>query len=259
MRTLLLLLFALAGAPIAVATAGDEAQAAIEAALAAEAQLDPRTALEHFRRADAARPGDAWIVQKIAKQLSDAAFLEPDREARRRLALEAMEHARRSVELDPCSAVNRLSLSVLYGRLAAYADISTRVEYARRIRHHAEEALALDPEYAWAHHVLGRWHVEMADLGATRRALASMFFGGLPRASLDEGVRRLERAVALEPSAVAHRVELGVALARTGRREAAREHLSRALDLPSRAIYDSAAKDRAREALTRLAPQKADS
>jgi tetratricopeptide (TPR) repeat protein len=221
----------------------------IAAGLEAEKRHEPAAALEHFRRAAEVRPEDAFLQQKVAKQLSDSAFLEKDETVRKRLATEALEHAHRAVDLAPESAVNRLSLAVLYGKVAVYSDVRTKVDYARRIRQHAEEALGLDPGYAWAHHVLGRWHLEMSHLGAARRALAGLFFGGIPRASLEQAVRHLERAVELEPDALAHRVELGFAYAHVKREASAVEQWRRALALPSVEIYDESAKQRARLAL----------
>jgi tetratricopeptide (TPR) repeat protein len=230
------------------ARAGD-ADAFIAAGLEAELRQDPVTALENFRRADAARPDDAFIKQKIAQQLSDSAFLLQDESVQKQLTAEALQYAHRAVELAPDSAINRLSLAVLYGKVAVFSGVRTKVDHARRIHQHAEEALALDPDYAWAAHVLGRWHVEMAALGATRRTLAAVFFGGLPAASIDEGVRLLERAVALEPAGLAHQVELGFAYAQAGRRDDAETQWRLAVSMPSVKIYDEPAKQRARTAL----------
>lgn len=231
-----------------VMRAGD-ADAFIAAGLEAEMQHDPVTSLENFRRADAARPDDAFIQQKIAQQLSDSAFLQQDEEVQKQLTAEALRFAHRAVELAPDSAVNHLSVSVLYGKVAIFSGVRTKVDYARRIHQHAEAALALDPDYAWACHVLGRWHVEMAALGATRRTLAAVLFGGLPAVSIGEGVRLLERAVALDPSGLAHQVELGFAYAQAGRRDAAETQWRLALAMPSVKIYDEAAKQRARAAM----------
>lgn len=222
---------------------------AISAGLAAEQRMAPREALGHFRVALATRPEDAFLQQKVAQQLSDAAFLEPSPDVRTRLATEALVHAKRAVELDQGSAVARLSLSVLYGKLAIEGDTRTKVDYARRIHLHAEEALALDDHYAWARHVLGRWHVEMSQINIAKRAVVAVLYGGLPRASLDEGIAHLEEAVRLEGDAVPHHVELGFAYQRAGRLAEARTSWEAALQLPSVRVYDSAAKQRASTAL----------
>jgi tetratricopeptide (TPR) repeat protein len=234
---------------LAASTHAGAVDDAIAAGLAAESRMEPREALGHFRAALEARPDDAFLQQKVAQQLSDAAFLEPSPEVRTRLASEALVHAKRAVELDPRSSVARLSLSVLYGKLAIEGDTRTRVDYARRIHLHAEEALSLDESYAWARHVLGRWHVEMSQINMAKRAVVALLYGGMPRASLDEGIAHLEEAVRLEGDAVPHHVELGFAYQRAGRLEEARACWETALQLPSVRVYDSAAKQRASVAL----------
>lgn len=223
--------------------------------LSRERQLDPSAALEFFRTAADLRPDDAFIQQKIAQQLSDAAFLEPDPQVRDRLTHEALQHAQQAVALDPNSAVARLSLAVLYGRLAVESGVRAKIKYARLIREHAEAALALDPDYAWAWHVLGRWHVELSQLGLARRALVTLVFGGLPPASLEQGIDMLEQAVRLEGDAVGHRVELGFAYHQADRSDLARWCWEAALALPSTRVYDPAAKQRASVALARLSAE----
>ncbi len=214
-----------------------------------ESQLDPLAALESFRQAEALGAQEAFVLQKIAQQLSDAAFLETDPTETERMAREALKYAQRAAEMDPNSAVNRLSLAVIYGRLAGYGNTQTKVDYAQRVKDEAEAALELDQGYAWAYHVLGRWHVEMSEIGQAKRFLASLLFGGLSKPSLNTAIEMLEKAVELEPESIAHRVELGYAYAADGHEERAREQWQTALGFDSRFLYDPAAKIRAREAL----------
>ena len=221
-------------------------------ALAAEARHDSRAALELFQRADAARPGDAFIQQKLSRQLSDLTVETADLAEKERLCLGALAHAQQAVELKPDDAVNVLSVAICYGKLATYADTRKKIEYSRLVKEHAERALALNPAYDYAHHVLGRWHYEVASLGATTRFFVRLIYGGLPPAFTAEAVRHLRRAVELAPQLPSHRVELGLALIADGQRELARQTLTQALALPKREKYDDEAWRRAREALAKL-------
>jgi tetratricopeptide (TPR) repeat protein len=218
-------------------------------ARAAEARLDPRAALELFLALADERPDDALLQQKVAQQYSDLVPYQPDPEAMRRQAERALHHAERAVALEPDNAVNVLSVAVCYGRLALLGDTRTKVAHSRLVKAMAERALQLDPHYAWAHHLLGRWHREVAELSGAARFAVRLFYGGLPAASPAEAVRHLERAAVLEPQVPSHAVELGFAYAAVGRPHDARREWLRAQELPSQSLHDDPAKQRARRAL----------
>lgn len=233
---------------------GAEPEAAdtlVERALAAEARLESASALDLFLKAEAQRPGDGFLLQKIARQYSDLIEDQADRDERRRLAQLALEYSERAVAARPDDPVNLLSVAISRGKLALYSDVRAKVRYSRDVKDYAGRALALAPDYAWAHHVLGRWHVEVAKLGMTARVVVSLFYGGLPPATFSEAVAHLERAVQLEPEEPAHHVELGFAYAAMDRMAEARAAWERGLSLPARAKHDPPAQRRAREALER--------
>ncbi len=222
-------------------------------ALAAEAKLNTARALELFLAAEKARPNDAFILQKIARQHSDL-VVDLVAPADQRGSIErALDYSRRAVALDPTNAENVLSVAVCYGKLAVHSATRQKVEYSRLIYQEAERALSLKPDYAWAHHLLGRWHYEVADLGATARVWVRLFYGGLPPATTADAVRFLLRAVELEPQQLQHHLELGFAYAADGQPAKAREAWNAGLAMPSREKHDEAAKARAQTALAKLA------
>lgn len=224
----------------------------IRDALAAEARLDPRKALELFLAAEKIRADDPFILRKIARQYSDQMVDLASDEERKASARHALEYAQRAVALEPKNAENVLSVAICHGKLAHYGGTREKVQYSRLVRDDAERALALDPSYAWAHHLLGRWHREVSEVGATARIFLKMFYGGLPAASTAEAVRQLERAVALEPTQLQHRLELGFAYAADHQPGKARASFEVGLAMPSREKHDEPAKARARRALAEL-------
>ena len=237
--------------PLPAAVSAD-VEATLAAARAAEVTLDSRRALELYLAADRARPNDARILQKIARQYSDLVDELPTDDDRRRYAQTALEYSQRAVALDPRNAENVLSLAVSHGKLALFSDTKTKIEYSRLVKEDAERALALDPRYAWAHHVLGRWHYEVATLSTAERIVVRMFYGGLPAASTAQAVASLQRAVELEPDEIAHHLELGFALAADGQKGKARTQFEKGLAIPSRRKHDDVAKARGRAALDKL-------
>ena len=221
-------------------------------ALAAEGRLDSARALVLFQQAAAAKPDDAFVLFKIAKQYSDLVPDQADDAGRREFAQRGLDYAQRACALEPNNAVYTLSLAICHGHLATVSEVRTKVEYSRLIKEEAERALLLDPNYAWAHHVLGRWHYEVAALGPTARFFARLLYGGIPTASPEEGVARLKRAVELEPGELNHWIDLGFAYAATGRKTEARASWEHGLAMPDRSKHDATSKRRAREALKEL-------
>jgi tetratricopeptide (TPR) repeat protein len=249
MRTIArLLLLTLMTAGLSAATVEE----LLREALAAETRLDAVRALQLYQQADAAKPGDAFIIQKIAKQYSDMVPDQTTDADRKKFAENGLKHARRSFELEPTNAVYALSLAICHGHLAMVADVRTKVEYSRLIKQEAERALQLDPNYSWAHHILGRWHYEVAELGGVARFFAKLLYGGIPPASVAEGVTHLTRATELEPGELNHWIDLGFAYAAAGKKAEARKSFAHGLAMPDRSKHDATSKKRAREGLKAL-------
>jgi tetratricopeptide (TPR) repeat protein len=120
------------------------------------------------------------------------------------------------------------------------------------VQQEAQRALELDPRYAWADDILGQWNCALASLSGTERLFVTIFYGGLPAASYDQGIACLRRAVELEPTVPAHRVELGFAYLAAGRRAEAAAAFARGLALPGSVPSDGEEQTRAKAALARL-------
>ncbi len=237
---------------LARAAAADDVMTVLRDARAAEAQCDPVTALRLYQRADQLKPDDPAILHEISKQISDSIDGAADDTARVKLAREALDYSQRAAQLAPKDPVNVLSLAICYGRLANLGDNRSRVEATRQVENYAKAALALDPNYAWAHHVLGEWHLQVSHVNGALRAVAGLFYGGLPAASAAEGIAELRRACELEPASAAHALALGLAYWKTGDNAAAKNWLRRGLDLPTREIQDAKLKAQARDAQEKL-------
>jgi tetratricopeptide (TPR) repeat protein len=239
------------GATLSVARAEDATalDPLLQEARSAEARFDAKGALALYLRAESLSPDNPKILQKIAQQYSDTTNDTTDPVERKLECTKALGYARRAAELDPKSAVNLLSVAICYGKLATLSDTRTRIEYSRLVKDYAERALAIDPNYDYAHHVLGRWNYEVASLGIGTRIVVKLIYGGLPPASTAEAVRHLRRAIELAPQRPSHRVELGFALLADGQRDAARAEFAQALKMPQVEKYDTEEFRRARAAL----------
>jgi hypothetical protein len=215
----------------------------------AYARLDLDAATVLYRRAHGAAPGSYEAAWKLARALTDAATVRTSAKEQMRLCEEAAALARAAVAVDPAGAKGHTYLAIALGKLALSAGGRDKVRLAREIEAEARAALASDPDDDVAHDVLGVWNREMVELSGVQRLFASVFYGRLPQASMDSAVVHLRAAVALQPEAIPHAVELGTTLAHERQDREATALLERALALPTHWVGDDVYRARARKEL----------
>jgi len=224
-----------------------------DALLAKASRLEQRgqskEALATLLEADKLRPNRPEILVRIAKQHGDLMTDQRDAAQRKASAVQALAFARRALEIDDKNSDAHLAVAISLGKKTEFMTNREKIETSREIRKHAERALALNPKCDYAHHMLGRWHQELAGIGGATRALARVIYGRVPSASYDDSVRHFERAMELRPDRLIHKIEHGRTLAKMGRTAEAREVLNVALETPSRDKDDNEAKQRGRATL----------
>lgn len=82
-----------------------------------------------------------------------------------------------AIELDGAAALPHIAACTSMGRLALLSDNKTKVKLAHDAREEAVMALALEPSNDLAHHLMGRWHYEMANLNVVVRTLVRVMYG----------------------------------------------------------------------------------
>lgn len=175
-------------------------------------------------------------------------------EERRQLVASAIDHARTAVQIAPDSAQGHEWLAVALGRKALKEGPKTRLSLSREIKSEVDRAIALDPTSGRAYHVRALWNRKIATLNAVERAVANAVLGGVPKgASMENAVRDLQKAVALEPEYVNHRLELGRTFQMVRNDADARRELEKAIALPPKSSpRDSIYQAEARELLRKL-------
>jgi tetratricopeptide (TPR) repeat protein len=154
----------------------------------------------------------------------------------------AAQAAQQAIHLDHQNAKAYFELAYAQGRLAQYRGILSSLGLAPAVRNELQEALKLDPHYAPAWVALALWNLELAQKGV----------GWLFGANIDQVIPDFEKAIALQPQRIIHRVEYAGALIRMGQRQKALEELQVALDLPARTAIDRYEQERARQLLQEL-------
>src|SRR5437016_13163814 len=123
------------------------------------------------------------------------------------------------------------------------------------------KALELDSTHDGANHLMGAWHAEVKRLSGFQKFFAKTLFGGgfLSKGNWDDAQRYLEKAVALKPRNIFHRLELGVVYVDLGKYWKAREQFTALATLPMGDVLDPDYKKEAKQVIEDIKGEKDES
>lgn len=212
---------------------------------AAHAALAPAQALQHYRAALASDSTNYAALWKAGRELVDLAKQiegkdDSSKHLRDSLYSEARAFGEAAVRVNANGADGHFTIAQALGRLSRTRGGKERVRFAQIIYDEAMKAIELDSTHDGSYHVLGAWHEEVMLLSRIQKIAAKLLFGAgfLSKGNWADAQRYLERAVALQPQNVFHRLELGGLYINVGQYSKAREQLRAIAALPIADVLD---------------------
>ncbi len=229
----------------------------------AHAALAPAQALAHYRAAYAVDSSDYEVLWKMARELVDIAKQIEGRDdsakhLRDSLYLEARAFGEAAVRVNPSGADGHFAIGQALGRLSRTKGGKERVHFARIIYDEGMKAIELDSTHDGAYHLIGAWHAEVKRLSWIQRKAAALLFGGgfLGKGNWDDAQKYLEKAVALSPQNIFHRLELAEVYIDLGKYSRARDQLRAVAALPVADVLDPENKKEAAQLLEDIKGEK---
>ena len=144
-------------------------------------------------------------------------------------------YARRATEIEPEGLVGLYWLLSAKGLRAAQSGGREASALGGEVYDLAHEVLAMDSLHAGAHHALGVLNYRVRRLSSIERVVARNFLGGdvMNLTTWEDAERYLTRAVELSPEYILFHLDLGRMYLARDRKDEARIHLERALELPA--------------------------
>ncbi len=247
-------------APLAAQTAAEH----IALGDSANPFLHPDVALRHYREALALDSLNFAANWKAARAMADIAKqLEGDSTKAQRDSLYSVGrmYAERALRIDSVHAEGHYVVALVLGRLSRTRGGKERVRFARIIYDEATRAVQIDSTIDGGWHVLGAWNAEVKRLSGFTRFFAKALFGAgfMDKANWEDAQRFLERAVAIRPSHVYHRLELAQVYIDVGKYSRAREQLTTIETLPIGDVMDPTYKREAAKLLAEIRDKKDES
>lgn len=202
-------------------------------------QGDFQGAIGQFEAAIASDDRDARAHYLLARAAVYAAAALPadDDEGREALFQRAVDAAQRATRLAPDDPAAHFEVARASGRLAQYRGVLQSLNLASRVSSALDRTLELDPAHAGAWHARGLFHHDVPWIAGGR--------GGLVLPSF-------ERAVAIEPDEITHRLAFARVLVDRGDPARALEHLRVAVTLRATTYLDRQDLEEARALLAEL-------
>lgn len=193
--------------------------------------MNAASALRHYQEAirlDAANAEALWRASREAVDLGEF-----DDKGRDSLYQLGEQYARRAAQADPKSSMAHFALAKAIGRRALSLGARERVKFAGEVRKEAMESIRLDSTNAGAMHVMGMWHANVMRLSGVARFFAKNLLGGkvFAEANWKDASGFLERAAAIEPDRIVHRLDLAAVYRDQGDKAKARTQYELALKL----------------------------
>ncbi len=216
-------------------------------------QLRAADALKCYLPAEKLDPKNVRLLVRISREyrhlMSDAAT--PDQKLS--LGSTALTYAKRAASLQPTDPEAQLAVAISCGKLQPLESSRERIAASQLIKESADKVIHLDPSSDLGWHVLGRWHMALAEVNSFQRALAQLTYGvKLPESTYEEAAHCFEKAIALNPARLMHYIELGRVYARLGRTDDARAFIAKGLAMQDTEKDDPETKRQGRELLANL-------
>jgi len=229
----------------------------------AHAALAPQQALGHYRAALAIDSTNYAALWKAGRELVDIAKqIEGDNDSTKHLRdslyTQARAYGEAAVRVNPNGADGHFTVGQALGRLSRTKGGKERVRFAKIIYDEGMKAIALDSTHDGAYHLIGAWHAEVKRLSGFQKFFAKTLFGGgfLDKGNWEDAQRYLQKAVALKPQNIFHRLELAEVYVDLGQYSKAREQFTAIAPLPIGDVLDHQYKQEAKQILEDIKGEK---
>src|SRR5688572_26099122 len=215
-------------------------------------KLQPAEALKFYLPAEKLDSNNVRLLVRISRQYRHLMSDATKENEKLQLGKTAVDYAQRAVALAPDDPQTHLALAISYGKMLPMEKNKQQIATQRSIKTAVDKVIELDPKNDLAWHLLGRWYLGLADIGATKRALARLAYGPLPPAKYEDAERCFEKAIGLNPNRLMHYIELGRTYEKMGQDADARKFITKGLAMPQTEYDDPETKNQGRQILKKL-------
>ena len=190
----------------------------IELGHAAEKNMHEKEALEYYKKAIKVNPRTIEALHSASIMCSSIGHRAKEAATKKAYYKAAIIYAKTALKVNSKNADANFALAIAYGRKVYLINSpKPRIAMSALIKKYAERTIQINPRHHEALTLLGMWHYERATLTFAEKKIVA-FLGGLPKGSLGQAKKYLERSKGVSPNNIATLMELGKVYKETGRK-----------------------------------------
>ncbi|MEO7312214.1 MAG: hypothetical protein ABIX01_17555 [Chitinophagaceae bacterium] len=213
-----------------------------------EQQLKDTMAVGKYAKAFLLQPSNIKAALKCAEMSCSIGTRQTSEAEKIKFYADAKNFSDAALMLDSNNADANYMAAVVNGKLTEVESSNEKtVAEVKNIKIYADKALTINPNQGKAWFVIGKWHYEVLNLNLIKRAAVKLFYGGLPKATIETAISCFEKCKTLEPYFAMNYLALGKAYYQNKQYEKALAALEQCTKCPTLLPEDRSTKDEARE------------
>ena len=218
-----------------------------------ERQFKESEALEKYKQITIADGGNINALVKCTELYCSIGSRKTDKNSSKLYYDTAMGFAKRAVIKNANNVDADYAMALVNGKFTEVeTDKQKVIEYVKQTRIYANKVIALNPDYAKAYYVMGKWHYEIMTLSWFKKVAVKAFYGGLPPADMDSAIANFEKCKTLDQYFARNYLDLAKAYQHNNQPARAIEILNLLMKLPNRCYDDTAIKTEGKQLLDKL-------
>ena len=197
---------------------------------------------EAFMRAEQLykkNPANIDVICKMAATTFLKAQNEKSISKQKDIFYRGFDYAKNALKLDSLHGYANFWYAAYIGRIGEIEGIRQSIINSYHVEEYGLKAINLISEdYDAVHHLMGRWHYELADLSQLERVFASLIYEKPPNGSYKQAIYFFNNAINIKPDEIRNHYWLGKAYNALGESNLAKKEFKIVLSLNPKDIDD---------------------